>query len=70
MVVQAADQLAPNLVANFIYDLAQKFNSFYNKHRVIGSGEAEAFRLWLTDATAGIIKRGLNLLGITAPKKM
>ncbi len=66
VVVQAADQLAPNLVANFIYDLAQKFNGFYNKHRVIGSD----FRLWLTDATAEIIKRGLNLLGITAPEKM
>ncbi len=66
VVVQAAEQLAPNLVANFIYDLAQKFNGFYNKHRVIGND----FRLWLTDATAEIIKRGLNLLGITAPEKM
>ncbi|MDP4030685.1 MAG: arginine--tRNA ligase, partial [Candidatus Beckwithbacteria bacterium] len=70
VVVEASETLAPNLVANFIYDLAQKFNSFYNKHRVIGSGEAEPFRLWLTHATAEIIKRGLNLLGISAPEKM
>ena len=66
VVVQAAEELAPNLVANFIYDAAQKFNSFYNKHRVIGND----FRLWLTSATAEIIKRGLNLLGIDAPEKM
>lgn len=66
VVVQAAEQLAPNLVANFIYDLAQKFNGFYNQHRVIG----DDFRLWLTFATAEIIKKGLNLLGIQASEKM
>ena len=65
-VVQAADELAPNLVANFLYDLAQKYNSFYNKHRVIGND----FRLWLTDSTAQILQRGLGLLGISAPEKM
>ncbi|KKU86720.1 MAG: Arginine-tRNA ligase [Candidatus Beckwithbacteria bacterium GW2011_GWC2_47_9] len=66
VVVQAAEQLAPNLIANFIYDVAQKFNSFYNQHRVIGND----FRLWLTGATAEILNRGLNLLGIDAPEKM
>jgi len=66
VVVQAAQELAPNLIANFIYDVAQKFNGFYNKHKIVGND----FRLWLTGATAGIIKRGLNLLGIDAPEKM
>jgi arginyl-tRNA synthetase len=66
VVAQAADELAPNLIANFIYDVAQKFNSFYNKHRIVGND----FRLWLTLATAEILKRGLNLLGIAAPEKM
>ena len=66
VVVQAAEQLAPNLIANFIYDVAQKFNSFYNQHRVIGND----FRLWLTGATAEILNRGLNLLGIDAPESM
>ena len=66
VVVQAADELAPNLVANFIYDVAQKFNSFYNKHKIVGND----FRLWLTEATAEIIKQGLSLLGIDAPEKM
>ena len=70
VVVQAAEELAPNVVANFIYDVAQKFNSFYNKNRVIGSGEAEGFRLWLTQATAEILKKGLVLLGIDVVEKM
>ena len=66
VVVQAAEQLAPNLIANFIYDLAQKFNGFYNRHKIVGND----FRLWLTGATAEILNRGLNLLGIDAPEKM
>lgn len=70
VVVEAAESLAPNKIAEFLYDLAQKFNGFYNKHRVIGSGEAEPFRLWLTQATAEILKQGLGLLGISAPEKM
>jgi len=69
-VVEAAQELAPNKIAEFLYDLAQKFNSFYNKHRVIGSGEAEPFRLWLTYSTAEILKKGLGLLGISCPEKM
>ena len=70
VVAAAAEELAPNQIAEFLYDLAQKFNSFYNKHRVIGSGKAEPFRLWLTQATAEIIKQGLELLGISCPEKM
>lgn len=70
VVVEAAENLAPNKIAEFLYDLAQKFNGFYNKHRVIGSGKAEAFRLWLTSATAEILKKGLGLLGIQTPEKM
>ncbi|MCX6816288.1 MAG: arginine--tRNA ligase [Candidatus Beckwithbacteria bacterium] len=65
-IVQAAEELAPDVVAKFLYDLAQKFNSFYNKHRVIGND----FRLWLTSATGEILKKGLGLLGISAPEKM
>jgi arginyl-tRNA synthetase len=66
VVSEAADNLAPNKICEFLYDLAQKFNSFYNKHRVLGNN----WRLWLTSATAEILKKGLSLLGITAPEKM
>lgn len=65
-VIQAAEELAPDVVAKFLYDVAQKFNSFYNKHRLIGND----FRLWLAGSTAEILKRGLGLLGIQAPENM
>lgn len=66
VVAQAAEELAPNLVANFIYDAAQKFNAFYNQHQIMGND----FRLWLTQATAEILQQGLGLLGMAAPAKM
>jgi len=66
VVVQAVEDLAPNLVANFLFDVAQKFNGFYNQHKI---GDDKK-RLWLTKSTAEILKQGLGLLGIEAPEKM
>jgi arginyl-tRNA synthetase len=65
-VVEAGEKMAPNFVCGYLYDLAQRYNTFYNKHRVIGND----FRLSLTRATAQILKNGLCLLGIKAPEKM
>jgi arginyl-tRNA synthetase len=71
VVSEAAEELSPNLVANFLHDLAQKYNSFYNKEPILKSTkEKKEFRLWLTHATAAIIKKGLYLLGIESPEKM
>ena len=35
IVAEAAKKYAPNLICNYLYDLAQKFNTFYNKHRIL-----------------------------------
>jgi len=69
VVEEAAKKYAPNLLCNYLYDLAQKYNAFYNKHRVIGSANLE-LRLKLTAATGKILKNGLTLLGIDTPEKM
>ncbi len=69
VIKEAALTYSPNLICNFLFDLAQKFNLFYDKQRIIGS-ENESFRLVLTAATGQIIKNGLNLLGIKALEKM
>lgn len=71
-VQKSAQQFSPNLLTNFLYDLAQKYNSFYNKHRILGLKDKnkENFRLAITQTTAEIIKRGLYLLGIESPEKM
>jgi len=35
VVLEAAQNFSPNLICNYLYDLAQKFNLFYDKHRII-----------------------------------
>ncbi len=69
-VLDAKEELAPNIVCNFLFDLAQKYNSFYNKHRILVEGEEKEFRILLTKAVAHIIKNGLQILGILVPEKM
>jgi len=65
----AAELYSPNLLCNYLYDLAQKYNHFYNSLKIIGS-EAENFRLALTLGVGQTLKNGLKLLGIEAPERM
>ncbi|HEX7542494.1 MAG TPA: DALR anticodon-binding domain-containing protein, partial [Patescibacteria group bacterium] len=70
-VQQAAIQLAPNLIANSLYELAQKYNYFYQKNKILESEEkTRLFRLMLTQAVGKIIKEGLYLLGINTVERM
>ncbi len=71
IVEQSAQQLAPNLIANYLYDLAQKYNYFYQKNKILESEEkTKQFRLMLTQATGKVIKEGLDLLGIKTVERM
>jgi arginyl-tRNA synthetase len=69
VVEKATQELLPHYVATYLYELAQVFNRFYEKSRVIGD-ERENVRLKLVDKYASVLKNGLGLLGITAPDKM
>lgn len=69
VVKEAAENFSPNLLCQYLFDLAQKFNLFYQKHRIIGSGNQE-FRLFLTAVVAQILKEGLGILGIKVLEKM
>ncbi len=78
VIATAAKTYSPNLLCNYLYDLASKYNTFYNKFRILEdeSRKAEewksisAFRVTLTAATGQILKNGLQLLGIQAPERM
>jgi arginyl-tRNA synthetase len=69
VIKQAAENFSPNLLANYLFDLAQKYNNFYNNHRILESDNVE-FRINLTSATGQILKNGLKILNIPAPEKM
>jgi arginyl-tRNA synthetase len=60
---------APNVIANYAYDLSQKFNEFYHAEQVIGS-ENESFKLALVKSTTIVLKNALSLLGIPVLDKM
>ncbi len=71
IVAKSAFNLAPNIIANYLYDLTQKFNLFYQKQPILkAEGKSRNFRLMLTRATANILKEGLYLLGIKTVEKM
>jgi len=69
VIQNAAQSYSPNLLCNYLYDLASKFNAFYAKYKRIGS-ENENFRLALTNGTGQVLKNGLKLLGIQTPERM
>lgn len=71
VVFEAGKNFSPNLITNYLFDLAQKYNLFYQKHPILkAEKKKKEFRLLLTKTTGRIIKKGLNLLGIETVEKM
>jgi arginyl-tRNA synthetase len=68
-VEQAVEELMPHHICNYLYELAQEFNRFYEKNRVIGDVR-EAHRLGLVEMYAKTLQNGLALLNIPAPERM
>jgi arginyl-tRNA synthetase len=65
------DDYRPNLLANYLYELAATFHSFFESCPVLKSeGVTRASRLALCDVTARVLKQGLGLLGIEVPERM
>lgn len=65
----ATDELMPHHICTYLYELAQEFNRFYERNRVIGDPR-ESVRLALVNSYADKLESGLALLGINAPEKM
>jgi arginyl-tRNA synthetase len=69
---QAADDFDPSVIATYLFQLAQSFNSFYAALS-IGNAESEEkkqLRLKISSLVATIIASGMDLLGIKVPEKM
>lgn len=65
----AVNSLEPHHICNYLFELSQEFNRYYEKNQVIGS-DKEQHRLSLVALYADILKAGLSILGIHAPDKM
>src|SRR5438552_1314930 len=71
IVPQVLNGFRPNILANYLFELANSFHTFYEACPVLKSGEpARSSRLALCDLTGRVLQRGLDLLGIKVPEKM
>jgi len=70
-VERALEDYRPNVLAAYLYDLAQAFTAFYDACPVLPSPEpVRTHRLKLCDLVARVIERGLGLLGIETAERM
>lgn len=69
VVQKAVDDLMPHHIAVYLYELAQAFNRFYEKNRVVGD-KRESIRAQLVKAYRDTLADGLSILKIKAPNKM
>ena len=71
VIENAAQELAPHLIAFYLKELAADFHSYYNASRFLVEDEAiMCARLALIASVAQVMHNGLALLGVTAPEKM
>ncbi len=71
IVPQVLNDFRPNILANYLFELANSFHAFYEACPVLKSEEpARSSRLTLCDLAARVLQRGLDLLGIKVPEKM
>jgi len=68
----AAKEYRPNILCNYLYELAQKFNAFYNSVPVIKVRDLteRQYRLDIVRAASAILKNGLSLLGVEVVEEM
>ena len=71
-IAKAAETNKPNIIANYLYSLAQDFNSLYNSVSILGeeNHNKKTFLLNLVDASSQVIKNALSLLCIEVVEEM
>ena len=69
---QAGTDYNPSCIANYCYELASMYNSFYHDFSVLKEpdGQRRQLRIALSAAVGQVIKNGMGLLGIEVPERM
>jgi len=65
----SSQNYSPSLLASYLFDLSQVFNTFYQNVRILDSEDRENLLL-VVNATANTIKHGLKILGIDVVERM
>jgi arginyl-tRNA synthetase len=71
VIINAAQQLEPHLLTNYLRELANDFHSYYNSHQfLVDDEDLRNARLTLIGATRQILANGLKLIGVSTPESM
>lgn len=72
VIKEAREKDSPHIIATYLEELAQGFNSFYMNVSIMKTKDAnlKASRVLLAKGVLNVIKSGLNLLNIKTPEKM
>ena len=71
-VAEAGAALSPAVIANYAYELAKEFNQYYHDTPILKEPDQEVLkmRLELISTLAGVLRRGMKILGIDLPDRM
>jgi arginyl-tRNA synthetase len=72
VIVEAANNYSPAMVANYVYDVAKNFNSFYQDTPILKETNTNnmVFRLYLCKMVSTVVRNSMVVLGIDVPEKM
>ena len=71
IIKKSYNKLDPQIISNYLEELASKFHKYYASYRIITDDEKMTnSRLFLVDSLRIVLRNGLNLLGITAKERM
>jgi len=72
VLADAGETFNPSLIANFMFELVKEYNQFYHDYSILKEEDPEIrkFRLVLSRVVSGIVKNGMELLGVEMPERM
>jgi len=71
VLANAVEEIAPQKLVTYLFEVAQLFNGFYAENQIIGDDkEASQHYLAIVSRTKAVISEGLWVLGISAPDRM
>jgi arginyl-tRNA synthetase len=71
VVERAGDEYSPHYIASYLIEISSAFNNFYGNNKIVDKADMSSpYKVALTEAFSEVLKKGLSLLGISAPEKM
>lgn len=71
-ITEAAKDYSPAVIANYIFELAKAYNQFYQSIPIFNESDKAklSMRIAFSAAVAGVLRSGMDLLGVEVPERM